>query len=80
MVVRTYAPVGKTPVLKENLRRDHLWAMSAITLDGKLYMTFQERAFKAEEALRLLKHLLCAKFLASCSSYGRALRYIAEGP
>jgi hypothetical protein len=24
MVVRTYAPVGKTPVLKEKLTRDHL--------------------------------------------------------
>jgi transposase len=38
MVVRTYALVGKTPILKENLTRDHLSAMSAITLDGKLYM------------------------------------------
>ena len=38
-VVRTYAPVGKTPVLHVHLSRDHLSAMSAITLDGKLYMT-----------------------------------------
>jgi hypothetical protein len=44
-VVRTYAPVGKTPVLKENLTRDHLSAMSGITLDGKLYMIEQDRAF-----------------------------------
>jgi hypothetical protein len=43
MVVRTYAPVGKTPVLHENLTRDHLSAMSAITLEGKLYMMEQER-------------------------------------
>ena len=48
MVVRTYAPVGKTPVLKENLTRDHLSAMSGITLDGKLYMLEQERAFSRE--------------------------------
>jgi hypothetical protein len=53
MVVRTYAPVGKTPILKENLTRDHLSAMSAISLDGKLYMTFQERAFKAKDVVRL---------------------------
>jgi hypothetical protein len=58
MVVRTYAPVGKTPVLRENLSRDHLSAMSVITLEGKLYMTEQERAFKGEEAVRFLKHLL----------------------
>ena len=49
MVVRTYAPVGKTPILKENLTRDHLSAMSGITLDGKLYMLEQERVFKGED-------------------------------
>jgi hypothetical protein len=37
MVVRTYAPVGRTPILKGKLTRDHLSAMSAITLDGKLF-------------------------------------------
>src|SRR5215210_7283762 len=58
MVVRTYAPVGKTPVLEEKLTRDHLSAMSAITLEGKLYMTFQDRAFKGEDAVRFLKHLM----------------------
>ena len=58
MVVRTYAPVGKTPILKENLTRDHLSAMSAITLDGKLYMLEQERAFKGEDVVRFLKHLM----------------------
>jgi transposase len=57
-VVRTYAPVGKTPVLEEHLSRDHLSAMSAIALDGKLYMTFQERAFKGEDVVRFLKHLM----------------------
>jgi hypothetical protein len=36
MVVRTYAPVGQTPVLHERLSRDHLSAMSGITLEGKL--------------------------------------------
>jgi hypothetical protein len=58
MVVRTYAPVGKTPVLKEHLTRDHLSAMSAIALDGKLYMMEQERAFKGEDVVRFLKHLM----------------------
>ena len=58
MVVRTYAPVGKTPILEENLTRDHLSAMSAITLDGKFYMIEQERSFKGEDAVRFLKHLM----------------------
>jgi hypothetical protein len=58
MVVRSYAPVGKTPVLKEHLSRDHLSAMSAITLEGKLFMIEQERAFKGEDVVCFLKHLL----------------------
>ena len=57
-VVRTYAPVGQTPVLQEELSRDHLSAISAISLEGKLYMMEQERAFKAEDVMRFLKHLL----------------------
>ena len=38
MALRTYAPIGKTPVLHERLSREHLSsAMSAaITLEGKL--------------------------------------------
>jgi transposase len=58
MLVRTYAPIGQTPVLDEHSSRDHLSAMSAITLDGKLYMIEQERAFKGEDVVRFLKHLM----------------------
>jgi hypothetical protein len=57
-VVRTYAPVGETPILHERLSHDHLSAMSGITLDGKLYMIEQDRAFKGEDAVRFLKHLM----------------------
>ena len=32
-VLCTYAPTGKTPILKEHHSRDHLSAMSAITLE-----------------------------------------------
>jgi transposase len=32
--------------------------MSAITLDGKLYMIEQEKALKGEDVVRFLKHLL----------------------
>ncbi|MGH3089382.1 MAG: transposase [Rubrobacteraceae bacterium] len=56
-VVRTYAPVGETPVLHEHLTRDHLSAMSGITLEGKLYMVEQERAFKGEDGVRFLRRL-----------------------
>ena len=58
MVVRTYAPVGETPILREHLTRDHLSAMSGITLEGKLYMLEQDRAFKGKDVVRFLKHLM----------------------
>jgi transposase len=58
MVVRTYAPVGQTPILKEHLTRDHLSAMSGITLDGRLYMLEQQRAFKGDDVVRFLRHLM----------------------
>src|SRR5215207_5823092 len=48
-VVRTYAPMGQTPILREHLSRDHLSAMSGITLEGKLYMLEQDRSFKGDD-------------------------------
>jgi transposase len=57
-VVRAYAPVGKTPVLQEELSRDHLSVISAISLEGKLYMMEQERSFKGEDVVRFLRHLM----------------------
>jgi transposase len=57
-VVRTYAPVGQTPVLREELSRDHLSAMSGITLEGKLLMMEQERSYKGEDVVRFLRHAL----------------------
>jgi hypothetical protein len=57
-VVRTYAPVGQTPVLREQLSRDHLSVISGISLEGKLFMMEQKRAFKGEDVVRFLRHLL----------------------
>ena len=56
-VVRTYAPVGQTPILHEQLSRDHLSVISAITLEGKLLMMEQERSFKGEDVVSFLRHL-----------------------
>lgn len=58
MVVRTYAPRGQTPILHEQLSHDHLSVMSGITLEGKLLMMEQERAFKGPDVVRFLKHAL----------------------
>jgi transposase len=57
-VVRSYAPIGETPVLRVPLTWDHLSVISAVTLAGDLYLMMQEHAFKGPASVRFLKHLL----------------------
>jgi len=58
MVLRTYAPVGKTPVIHEYVTHDHLSVMSGITPDAKLYMMVQEHAYKGPDVVNFLRHVL----------------------
>lgn len=57
-VVRTYAPVGQTPILQEWWTRDHLSAISAISPEGTLYFQWQDRAFNSTDVVAFLEHLL----------------------
>jgi DDE superfamily endonuclease len=57
-VVRTYAPVGQPPILREWWTRDHLSASSAISPEGKRYFHCQNRALHSEDVTALLEHLL----------------------
>lgn len=57
-LVRTYAPRGRTPILRVPLTNDHLSAISAVTLDGRLLLLVQERAIRGPDVVRFLKHLL----------------------
>jgi DDE superfamily endonuclease len=57
-VVRTYAPIGQTPVLREELSRDHLSVMSGITLEGKLLMVEKDGAFEGPDVVSFLKYAL----------------------
>ena len=57
-VVRTYAPVGETPLIRAPVSRDHLSAISGITPQGKLYLRVQERACCGADVVRFLQHLL----------------------
>lgn len=44
MAVRTWAPCGKTPLLRVPLAHDHLAAISGITAQGRLFMQTQDHA------------------------------------
>jgi transposase len=57
-VVRTYAPVGQTPILQEWYTRDHLSAISAISPEGKLYFHAQDYSMKSADVVVFLEHLL----------------------
>ena len=57
-LVRTYAPIGETPVLHEHLSHDHLSVIGAMSLEGKLYMHEQDRLVKGPDVVRFLKQLL----------------------
>jgi transposase len=57
-VVRTYAPVGQTPILREWCSRDHLSAISAISPEGKLYFPCQSHALDSGDVVAFLEHLL----------------------
>jgi transposase len=57
-VVRTYAPVGHTPLLREWWTRDHLSAISAISPEGKRYFQSQDRALDSVDVVAFLEHLL----------------------
>jgi transposase len=57
-VVRTYAPVGQTPIMREWCTRDHLSAISAISPEGKLYFHSQDRAINSDDVVAFLTHLL----------------------
>ena len=56
-VVRTYAPVGQTPIVREWWTRDHLSAISAISPAGKLYFHSQDGALNAADVIAFLEHL-----------------------
>jgi transposase len=57
-VVRTYAPVGHTPILREWYTRDHLSAISAISPAGKLYFHCQDCTINSADVVVFLEHLL----------------------
>ena len=56
--MRTYAPRGQTPILREWWTRDHLSAISAISLAGKLYFQCQNHAMDSSDVVAFLEHLL----------------------
>jgi transposase len=58
MAVRSWAARGQTPILRVKLTRDHLSAISGITLDGRLFMQVRPASYDAEAVVGFLRVLL----------------------
>ena len=58
MAVRTWAPRGQTPILRVKLTRDHLSAISGITLDGQLFMQMRPASYDSAGVVSFLRVLM----------------------
>jgi hypothetical protein len=56
--VRTWAPRGQTPHLVVKQSKDHLSAMSGVTLDGRLFLQVRERSYDSAAVVGFLRVLL----------------------
>ena len=56
--IRTYAPIGQTPVLRVFQTKDHLSVMSGITPQGWLFTMMRDEALDGFNSVNFLKHLL----------------------
>jgi transposase len=57
-VVKTYAPEGLTPVLREKQTRDHLSVMGAMTPAGQVYTVARPKSINGLDCIEFLLHLL----------------------
>lgn len=57
-IVKTYAPKGQRPVLKEWQSRDHLSVMGAVTRQGKIYTLARQESLNGLHTVAFLDHLL----------------------
>jgi transposase len=57
-VVKTYAPEGLTPVLREKQTRDHLSVMGGMTPEGRIYIMARPESFNGLHCIEFFLHLL----------------------
>jgi transposase len=59
-IVRTWAPVGETPLLRCKLTRDHYSVISAITPTGELFLAMQTAPYDSAAVIAFLEQLQSA--------------------
>ena len=76
--VGTWAPRGKTPSLRVKLSKDHLSAISGVTLDGRLFLQVREQSYDSYAVVGASRVSSYANSVARSSSSGTARRSIAD--
>jgi transposase len=56
-VVRTYAPKGQPPVIRQKVTRDHLSVMGGMTPAGKVYVLARQQPLNGTHSIEFLQHL-----------------------
>jgi transposase len=56
-IVRTYAPMGRTPVIHHKQTRDHLSVVGGMTPGGKVYTLVRQRSLNGLDSIDFLEHL-----------------------
>jgi len=59
-VIKTYAPKGQTPVIRQKVTRDHLSVMGGMTPVGKVYTLARQESLNGLHTIEFLDHLLQA--------------------
>jgi transposase len=57
-VVKTYAPIARTPVLRAKLTRDHLSVMGGMTPRGRVYTLARQESLDGSHSIEFLVHLM----------------------
>src|SRR5665213_257477 len=57
-VVKTYAPMAHTPVLRAKLTRDHLSVMGGMTPRGRVYTLTRQESLNGSHSVEFLVHLM----------------------
>lgn len=57
-VVKTYAPMARTPVLRAKLTRDHLSVMAGMTPAGRIYTLARQEPLNGGHSVEFLVHLM----------------------
>lgn len=78
MLGLTWAPKGKTPVLREQAGRDHLSLIAAIAPNGRIYVGGQDHSFSGEDIVWFIGNYVAATVSEICSSFGMGLQFVAE--